>query len=125
MKPGATAQPDASSSRSPAQVRPDLADHAVGDRHVGDPARRAAPVEDRAAADDDVSRHPDLLSTSRRGPCSWLTGGPAAVPPSTGSTIPVICADRSPARYSTAFATSPESPWRWSGCVSWMIAPMS
>ena len=46
MKPGVTAQPDASSSRSPREVRPDLADHAVGDRDVGDAAGRAAAVED-------------------------------------------------------------------------------
>ena len=45
MKPGATAQPDASSSRVAAQVRADLADHAVGDRDVGDATGRAAAVE--------------------------------------------------------------------------------
>ena len=42
-------------------------------------------------------------------------GGPAAVPPSTGTTIPVIWADRSPARKSTALATSAGVPWRCSG----------
>ena len=39
------------------QVRADLADHAVGDRDVGDATGRAAAVEDRSAADDDVSWH--------------------------------------------------------------------
>ncbi len=62
MKPGATAQPDASSSTIAAQVRTDLADHTVGDRDVGQPAGRAAPVDDRSAADDDVSRHRSSLS---------------------------------------------------------------
>ena len=57
MKPGVTAQPDASSSRVALQVRTDLADHAVGDRDIGRAAGRAAAVEDRPAADDDVSRH--------------------------------------------------------------------
>ena len=36
----------------------------------------------------------------------FAIGRPAVVPPSTGSTIPVTCAERSLARYSTAFATS-------------------
>ncbi len=57
MKPGATAQPDASSSRAPRRLGTDLADHAVRDRDVGHPTGRAAPVEDGSAADDDVSRH--------------------------------------------------------------------
>ena len=43
-----------------AQLRPDLADHAVGDRHVGDAAGRAAAVEDRSAANHEFRRHLDL-----------------------------------------------------------------
>ena len=62
MKPGATTHPDASSSRVALQVRSDLGDHAARDRDVGDAARAPAPVDDRAPANDDVSRHPDLLS---------------------------------------------------------------
>ena len=59
MKPGATAQPDASSSTRTLQVRADLADHPAGDRDVGVAAGHSAPVEDRAPADDELSRHQD------------------------------------------------------------------
>ena len=62
MKPGATAQPDASSSRSPRRFGPISRIDAVGDRDVGDATGRAAAVEDRSAADDDVSRHLSSLS---------------------------------------------------------------
>ena len=54
-----------------------------------------------------------------------MAGGPAVVPPSTGNTIPVICAARSLARNRTAFATSIGGPSRWSGCMSRMISPTS
>ena len=50
MNPGATAQPDASSSRSPRRFGADLDDHAVGDRDVGDAPGRAAAVEDGSSA---------------------------------------------------------------------------
>ena len=46
--------------RLAAQVRADLADHAVRDRDVGDAAGRAGAVEDGSAADDEVSRHRSL-----------------------------------------------------------------
>ena len=108
-----------------AQVGPDLADHTVGDRDVGDATGRAASVEDRTAADDDVSRHrivvsPDFAFVSGRAATSsnFTMGRPAVVPPSTGSTMPVTCADRSLARYSAAFATSVGEPMRCSGCIS-------
>ena len=65
MKPGVTAQPDASSSRSPLRFGTDLGDHAVGDRDVGDATGRAAAVEDGSPLDDDVSRHLQFPFTDR------------------------------------------------------------
>src|SRR5262245_12317071 len=101
------------------EVRADLADDAIGDRHVGDAARRTAAVQDRAAADHAISRHHDspLVSFDRASRSFNGRGGaPAVVPPSIGSTMPVICAARSLARYRTALATSGGDPTRWSGC---------
>src|SRR5581483_7419232 len=72
----------------------------------------------------DAHRHPFCLPAARMA-CSWLAGGPVAVPPSTGRTTPVTYAARSLARYSTALATSSGTPWRCSGCVRRITGPMS
>lgn len=53
------------------------------------------------------------------------TGGPAVVPPSTGSTIPVICAARSLARNTAASATSSTRPLRGNGWVNSLTLSMS
>src|SRR5262249_51763595 len=52
-------------------------------------------------------------------------GGPAVVPPSTGSVMPVICAARSLARNNAASATSRGVPCRCSGCIAAMILDWS
>src|SRR5437773_1826885 len=52
-------------------------------------------------------------------------GAPAVVPPSTGNTMPVICAARSLARNSAASATSRGDPTRCSGCIAFTISPWS
>ena len=57
MKPGATAQPDASNSSVPSRSGPISSIDVPGDRHVGEPAGRAGAVEDRPPADHYVSRH--------------------------------------------------------------------
>ena len=57
MKPGATTQPSASSSRSPCRSGADLGDAAVADRDVGAARRGAGAVDDGAAPDDDVGAH--------------------------------------------------------------------
>src|SRR5262245_14860172 len=99
------------------QVRADLADDAIGDRDVSDAAGRTAAVQHRAPANHAISRHHDssLFEPASRS-FKGRGGAPAVVPPSIGSTMPVICAARSLARYSTALATSRGDPTRWSGC---------
>src|SRR5262245_27831236 len=108
------------------QVRANLADDAIGHRHVGDATRRTAAVQHRAAANDEISRQHDspLVSFDRASrSLNGRGGGPAVVPPSIGSTMPVICAARSLARYRTALATSRGDPTRWSGCSARTSAP--
>ena len=59
MNPGATNAPPASTTVSPSErePRPDLGDDSVTDAHVGGRSGRARPVDDRAAPDQQISRH--------------------------------------------------------------------
>ena len=103
------------------QVRSDLTNRSALDGHIGHPTRCAAPVVDGSTAYDEVSWHLSFLSRISLVPCprvSTLWAAPAVVRPSTGSTIPVTWAERSLARYTTAFATSVGEPMRCSGCMS-------
>ncbi len=89
------------------EIGRDLGDAPVAHRDVGAARLGAGAVDDGATSDDDVGAHraPPSASfaaafsfaalTPRIRSRSCVTGGPALVPPSIGSTIPVICADRS------------------------------
>ena len=112
-----------------AQVRSDLADHAVRDRHVGRLARRAGAVEDRSAADDEVSRSDvpftEALTDGVREvlePRHGRTGGRPAV---DRQHDPGDLRRASLARNRTAFATSAGEPMRWSGCMRRTISVWS
>src|SRR5262249_1796731 len=77
-----------------------------------------AGVDSRLRADGRHSASPCFAKSSRTSPA----GGPAVVPPSTGITMPVICAARSLARNTTALATSFGDAIRCSGCIRRTIA---
>ena len=89
------------------QIGADRDDAAVADRDVGTSRLGARAVDDGATLDRDVVAHRSAslaaafsfaALTPRMRSRSWVTGGPALVPPSIGSTIPVIWAERSLAR---------------------------
>ena len=91
-------------------------------------------VRDGRGPDDDCPRpRAPAASAGRRRAVASIrgsvgpgrTGRPATVPPSTGTTMPVIWAERSPARKRTASATSSGDPWRCSGWSSSMVGPRS
>ena len=117
MNPGVTTQPDASSSRVAAQVGADLADHTVGDRDVGDPARRAAAVDDGAAADDEVSASRVSLQVhevARAGSTRRPGGRPAVDRQHDAGDLRGAVARQEEHRVGDVAG----DPCRWSGCIA-------
>ena len=86
-KPGVTIWPAASSTRVAVEAIADVGDDAVRDRHIGAPAGRTRPVDDRASPDHHVCGHDLSFAEVTAASVSREPGPMASVPPTMPAAI--------------------------------------